>query len=106
MNISNFLNALQARLTEHKERNKLTYFDSCRVTATEGKKYFKVYREEIMGGASHHRSIVAFVDKTTGDIFKPATFKTPAPHARGNVLSEQNGMEAITPAGHVLYLRG
>ena len=106
MNITNFINALTVRLKEYRERNKFTYFDSYYVFATEGKKYFKVYRQEMKDGKSFSSgSIVAFVDKTTGDIFKPASFNTPAKHARGNVNSENSGMEAITDSGSVIYLK-
>ena len=108
MNITSFINALTDRLNEHKKASGLTYFETYRVEATEGKKYFKIYKTEMLhnGHPFSHRSLVAFVDKTTGDIFKPASFAAPAKHSRGNVLSAQNGMEAISPDGFVYYLRG
>jgi hypothetical protein len=107
MNISKFLNSLKTRLNEYKERNKLTYFSSYDVYATEGQKYFKVFKsEKTETGAEQHRAIVAFIDKTTGDIFKPASFMAPAKHSRGNINSEHDGMEAINEMGFVHYLRG
>ena len=51
-----------------------------------GKKYYKVVREG---------SAMAFVDKETGNIYKAATWAAPAKHARGNVLSEKGGEEAV-----------
>jgi len=42
-----------------------------------------------------HGSVVAFIDRETGDIFKPASWKAPAKGIRGNVLSEKNGTEAF-----------
>jgi len=107
MNITPFINALTDRLNEYKTRNGFTYFETFRVEATEGKKYFKIFRREILnnGHPFSGHSIVAFVDKTTGDIFKPASFNTPAKHARGNVNSENSGMEAITDSGSVIYLK-
>lgn len=105
MNISNFLNSLQFRLNECKERNKLTYFDSYKVSATEGKKFFKVYKHEVRKEQTPNRTIVAFVDKITGDILKPASFNAPAKHARGNVSSLAHGMEAISNQGFVNYLK-
>jgi len=42
-------------------------------------------------------SIHSFVDKATGNIYKPASTKAPAKHARGNILSEKNGAEALCP---------
>lgn len=105
MNIAPFLNALKARLNDHKREVGLTYFGHYDVIATEGPKYFKVYACEVTEGTTRHSSIKAFVDKQTGDIFKPASFNAPAKHSRGNVLSAQNGMEAITPEGFVAYLK-
>lgn len=65
------------------------------------RKYIRVKREE---------SAVAFVCTETGDIFKPATYKGPAKHARGNVFSDQGGREAFSGIGQfglvfVRYLR-
>lgn len=51
-----------------------------------GKKYYKIVREG---------SAMAFVDKESGNIYKAATWSAPAKHARGNVLSEKGGEEAV-----------
>jgi hypothetical protein len=107
MNITAFINALTQRLEEYRKRNSLTYFERYEVVATETPKFFKVYSEEVFkDGRKSYGRIVAFIDKATGDIFMPASWKAPAKHARGNVLSPQNGMEAITESGSVRYLRG
>lgn len=110
MNITPFLQALENRLNEYKKRMNYTYFDSYSVFASEGSKYFKVYKTEnksgtLMENGKKKGSIVCFVDKVTGDIYKPATFRAPAKHARGNVLSVQSGMEGFTAEGNVIYLK-
>lgn len=106
MNISKFITKLETRLNEYKERNNFTYFKTYKVIATEGKKFFKVYRIEVFeNGQETTPAIVAFVDKITGDIFKPATFAAPAKHSRGNINSSQDGMEAIDESGFVKYLK-
>lgn len=109
MNISPFLNKLKDRLNSWKTGCGYTHFKEYDVVATEGRKFFKVYRKEIPNdGEKPHiqaESIVAFVDKITGDIFKPATYAAPAKWARGNVNSSENGMEAIDSAGFVKYLK-
>ena len=69
-----------------------------RIEVTEGRRYWKVVEYSSQG------TVHGFVDKTNGDVLKAETFYKPAKHARGNVLSEENGMEAITPNGHVRYL--
>jgi hypothetical protein len=105
MNISKFLNSLTERLNGYKKEIGLTYFDNYTVIATEGKKYFKVYSYEVIGNSKTNSEIIAFIDKTTGDIYKPATHAAPAKHVRGNVNSPENGMEAIDEAGFVNYLK-
>lgn len=47
-----------------------------------------------------------FVEYATGDIFKCATWRAPAKHARGNIFSEKNGTESINPDGvNIFYIR-
>ena len=55
-------------------------------TTKEGTKFVKIVRE----GA-----VVAFIEKATGNIFKPATWKAPAKGVRGNLFSGQKGDEAM-----------
>ena len=108
INISPFLNALKARLNEYKERMGFIYFHSFDVSATEGGKYFKVFRHEMneKGVEQGQRSLVCFINKETGDIYKPASFAAPAKHSRGNANSPSFGMEAVDSSGHIIYLRG
>ena len=46
----------------------------------------------------------AFIDRTTGDVLKPATYRAPAKHARGNIFDASNGMASMGPYGPA-YLR-
>ncbi len=62
---------------------------------TKGRKYVKIVQEN---------RVVAFVDMNTGDIFKPAGWKAPAKHARGNIYKDR-GAEALSEHGSVRYLR-
>ena len=43
-----------------------------------GRKYYKI----VMETESQSRSVHAFVDKKTGEVYKPASFKAPAKHVR------------------------
>lgn len=52
----------------------------------------------------HDGGARAFVDYATGDIFKPAGWKAPAKHARGNIYSAGHGAETEGPYGPA-YLR-
>ena len=68
-----------------------------------GRKYHKIVMEYDNGS----RSVHAFVDKKTGDVFKPASFKAPAKIARYNVLnieSREKMFERADWAGEYLYL--
>ncbi len=40
----------------------------------------------------------AFIDRTSGDIFKPASYKAPAKHARGNIF-QPDSWSTITAYG-------
>ena len=68
-----------------------------------GRKYHKLIMET--GGSS--RSVHAFVDKKTGEVYKPASFKSPAKHVRFNLLMEKSReflFENCDWAGGYLYM--
>lgn len=67
----------------------------------EGKKYWKIIlkgKDQRMGCSSY-----AFIDKTTGDLYKSASWKAPAKHIRGNI-NDSTGIDACNEYG-VIYLR-
>ena len=51
-----------------------------------GRKYHKILEIDSRGDRSTH----AFVDKETGDVFKPASHKSPAKGVRYNLLDEES----------------
>ena len=63
-------------------------------TVTFGQRYAKVVRKG--------SGVVAFIEISTGDIFKPAGWKAPAKHVRGNIADEVN--RAVAHAGHIVYM--
>ena len=77
-----------------------------------GRKYYKLIqqdydtfqdRNEYRDGGVH-----AFVDKKTGDVFKPAGWQGPAKYARYNLLDEASYQTALARAdwaGGYLYMR-
>jgi len=104
--IKAFASKLVERLTENKVKNGYTYFDHYEIDLIEGRKYTKLVRVEVSeNGARGGNCLVCFVDNSTGDVFKAAGWTVPAKHARGNVNSPQNGMEAIDSEGFVYYLK-
>ena len=50
-----------------------------------GPKYVRVWEVD---GTHGGRSAYCFVERTTGNILKPASWRGPAKHARGNVFAE------------------
>ena len=51
-----------------------------------GRKYHKIIMEIPNLNRGPSRSVHAFVDKKTGEVYKPASFKAPAKHVRYNLL--------------------
>ena len=105
--IKTFASKLVERLTENKVRNGYNYFDHYEIDLVKGRKYTKLVRVEVSekSGERSGNCVVCFVDNQTGDVFKPASWSAPAKHARGNVNSPTNGMEAIDAEGFVYYLK-
>ena len=83
-----------------------------------GKKYYKIVQQEYREGASWNNyktgysdgSVHAFVNKETGDVYKPASWKAPAKHIRFSFQDEANVRFLLNPdnvgwAGGYLYMR-
>lgn len=64
---------------------------------SDGRRYIRV--DTITDNGRGQRSGWAFIDKQTGDVLKPSTYRNPAKHARGNLLDEYRGVEMLTPHG-------
>ena len=68
------------------------------------RKYIKVWESK---GGFAKSCIYAFINKETGEIFMPASYTKPADaHARGNVLSDRNGVEALGWDGRSIRYHG
>lgn len=67
-----------------------------------GTKYLKI-RERRMGGSFDKPELRwsswCFIDLTNGDILRPATYKAPAKHARGNIFAADFGLSCVGPYG-------
>ena len=68
---------------------------TCRYTFEEGKRYYKISTCNQKG---EQRSAYGFVDKTTGDLYKAASWKAPAKHIRGNI-NDESGLNACDQYG-------
>ena len=108
--LQKFLNGLDEIINEgNEEGSTLTK----KVDVIEGQKFIKVVTAYESDG--NHRSVYAFIakyeghtkqlgDYKQGDVLKPASWKTPAKHARGNIFDSTNGLGAAGKYG-LAYLR-
>jgi len=97
----------EANILDHYARNSYTFaVPSIVIPSRKGKKYVKLCNAETRDdGHIGSRGVFAFVEIATGDILKPASFRAPAKHARGNIFDEDKGFSALTVAGGIRYLK-
>ena len=73
-----------------------------------GRKYHKIIMEIPNENRDPSRSVHAFVDKKTGEVYKPASYKAPAKIVRFNLLniaSREQCFARADWAGGYLYVR-
>ena len=78
----------------------------------QGKKYIKVVREEYDERNDRWRdtTVHAFINRETGEVYKPASWKAPAKHVRFNLSNDLDRQNLHDPnfvgwAGGYLYMR-
>jgi len=86
--LNEWLKKAQAIIDDNHERSKYN-FEPDKLELMEGRRYFRVVR---VGVNNLHRSAYCFVDRTNGDVLKPAGWKGPAKHARGNIFTDHIGV--------------
>ena len=90
---------LVTRLQEDYDSNNYTS-DRYKFEIQTGRKYHKIYCK--------NQGVHAFVNKMTGEVFKPASYKAPAKHVRYDLRRIQQRRECFANAdwaGGYLYLR-
>ena len=78
--------------------------DPYKFSIESGRKYHKI----VMETESQSRSVHAFVDRKTGEVYKPASFKAPAKIVRFNlcIISDREWLlENADWAGGYLYMK-
>jgi len=84
-----FISKCQALLNDH---NRNHHWET-EITIKNGRKYDKMITEDSSDigdwpTGEGTRRVFAFINKTNGDILKPATWNSPAEHNRGNIYHE------------------
>ncbi len=79
---------------------------------TTGKKYHKITQQDWDDRANDYRggSVHAFIDKKTGEVYKPASWRAPAKHVRYDLRIINEREYVLNPdncgwAGGYLYMR-
>ena len=91
-------------------REKVNALESSRSTYTNfeyevGRKYIKIWSYLIVGSEERpQRACWMFVDKNTGEVYKPASYKAPAKGVRYLITQLVNNPETCDPYGSFLYL--
>ena len=76
-----------------------------------GRKYWKIVQKDVdADGKVWSGGVHAFVDRNTGQVYKPASYKSPAKHVRYDMRIINNREQLHNPnftdwAGGYLYLR-
>ena len=92
---------LVTRLQKDYDRQYKNSPQPCRFEIQTGRKYHKI---NVKNGGVH-----AFIDKNTGEVYKPASYKAPAKHVRYDLRRIKSRHECFANAdwaGSYLYLRG
>ena len=70
------------------------------------KKYIKVWQSDCYDGVVREgRRCFMFIDKETGAVYKPASYKAPAKGIRFQLESLVDNPEIVDPYGSFLYVR-
>ena len=94
-------NELVLRLQADYDRQYKSNSNPCKFSITTGRKYHKI--------VNRNAEVHAFVDKQTGEVFKPASYKAPAKHVRYDLRRIPQRRECFSNAdwaGGYLYIRG
>lgn len=87
---SKFMEGAQAKVDEgYKDSPNL----NPRLEIDDGKKFVRVK------AVYAQTSAWAFINKTNGDVLKPASWKAPAKGARGNIFDDKNGLGRVDAYG-------
>ena len=102
--LEGFRAAVDETVRAHFASNGYTFATPGTIVKRGGKRYAKLASIETRGDETVERGVHSFVEIATGLIFKPASYKAPAKHARGSIY-ENNGRDSLTDMGSIRYMR-
>lgn len=71
-----------------------------------GRKFTKIVKQEYHNDSRNHQSVHAFIDHSTGDIYKAASWKAPAKIVRYNIVTDfERVIQNCDIYGSYLYIR-
>lgn len=94
-----FLKAAQGLIDKNHSDNNFTFDADHLEVDPNGQKFVRIVRCN-----KTSRSAYCFVEKSTGNVLKPAGWKSPAKGVRSNIYNADHGKSGVTPWG-AAYLR-
>jgi len=97
-----FIAGVNAVKEAYRVRSGLTVYSSLTVEVSAvGPKFIKLQNVEAFAGheGAQKSGVYAFIDRTTGDVFKAASWSAPAKGARGNLFDAAGGLGRVTANG-------
>ena len=91
-----FLKGAQKIVTANEKKQNLD-IGNTELSFDKGRRYWRIW--SIRQGDARHKSAWAFIDTTNGDVLKPASWRAPAKHARGNIYDSHGGTSRLGPYG-------
>jgi hypothetical protein len=108
-NVEQFVQEYCNILTQKMRTGPLPTHQTSQFVYESGRKYYKIISERSIGSILYSsRSVHAFVDKNTGEIYKAASWKSPAKHVRFNLMNDTSREQCFTCCdiyGSYLYLK-
>ena len=89
--LANWLVKAQELVNDYHKACGYTAFPPGKLSLEMGRRYVRVVRTE---GVGVGRSVHCFIDTTTGDVLKAASWKAPAKGPRGNIYTDNLGVGA------------
>lgn len=93
--LDKFIDGVQKIEDKYITENDYKHLKGTKVTFEDAVKFTKVYLNEPSG----NKRIYCFIDRTNGDVLKPATYSVPAKGARGNLFDSDHGLKRMGPHG-------